>query len=68
MILVRAANLAYSIDRLLIADMTTECIAGIRWICDKAATFDDSRDHRYAMRLRICGMNFDEFGHARIVG
>ena len=68
MTLAHAANLAYSIDRFLITDMTTECIAGVRWICDKAATFDDSSDHRYAMRLRIYGMHFDKFGHAQIVG
>ena len=68
MILIHAANLTYSIDRFLITDMATECIAGVRWICDKAATFDDACDHRYAMRLRIYGMHFDKFGHTQIVG
>jgi hypothetical protein len=57
-----------AIDRLSVADMTPECVTGVRGIGYEPAALDDAHDHRHEAGLRVNGMHFNEFCHARIVG
>lgn len=67
-LLVRAADPMNSVNRLLVANVTAECIAGIRRVRDKASIADDLHNSLNPARLRVRRVNFDEFRHARIVG
>ena len=68
MVLVSAANSPDSVDGLSVANVTAECVAGIGRVCDYAPAFNDAPNHCDAPWLRIRGVHFDEFSHARIVG
>ncbi len=68
MLLVGTSNPANSVDGLSVTYMATKCIAGISRIRDQPTALNDSGDHCYPTRLRVNGMHFYEFGHARIVG
>ena len=57
-----------SIDRLLVTNTAAEGVAGVRGVRDQPPVPDNLDDLLDAPRLRIGRMNFDEFGHARIVG
>ena len=57
-----------AIDCLSIAYVTTERVAGVCRIRDQPPALYGANHHRNASRLRIGGVHFDEFGHARIVG
>ena len=67
-LLVCAANSVNSINRSLVANVTAECVARIGWVGDQSATLDYLHDLPHTARLWVGRMNFDEFGHARIVG
>jgi len=67
-LLVRAADPMDSVNRLLVTNVTAECIAGIRRVGDKASIADDLHNSLHPARLRVRRMNFDEFRHGRIVG
>ena len=56
-----------SIHRPLVADMTPEGIARIRGIRDQATFANDFDNLADAPGLRVLRMDFDEFGHARIL-
>ncbi len=67
-VLVGAANSSNSVNRLLVTDLATKGIARIGRISDKSAALNIPNDHGDTPYLRVFGMNFDEFCHARIVG
>ena len=67
MLLVCSANPPDTFDRVAVSDMTSERIAGIRRVRDQPAALNGANHHRDTSRLRIGGVHFDEFGHARIV-
>ncbi len=66
--LVRTTNAVDAIDRALVADVAAEGIARVGRIGDQTAIFDNLDDCCHAPWLRVVGMNFNELGHARIVG
>ena len=57
-----------TIDCLSISYVTSERVAGICRVGDQPPALYGANNHRNASRLRIGGVHFDEFGHARIVG
>ena len=67
-LLVGTPNSANSVDGFPVADMTTEGVAGVRRIRHEPTALNDAHDRSDPMRLRVCGVHFDEFSHARIVG
>ena len=67
-LLVRPADSVNSVDRLLVTNAATKRITGIRRVRDQSTVANYLDDFPDPMRLRIGRMNFDQFGHARIVG
>ena len=67
MIHVRAADAPDAIDRAFVANLTAERIARIGWVRNKPARANDLHDRGDLTRLRVCRVNFNESGHARIV-
>jgi intracellular septation protein len=66
-LLVGLANPPDTIDCLAVTNVTSERIAGVRRIGYQAPALYGAHHHCDASRLRIGGVHFDEFGHARIV-
>jgi len=66
--LVRPANPVDSIDGFLVTDTTAERIARIRRVRNQVAVANSIDDLSDPTRLRVSRVNFDQFGHARIVG
>ena len=66
--LVRPANPVDSINGLLIANTTSEGVARISRVRDQVAVANPLDDLCDPTRLRVGRVNFDQFGHARIVG
>ena len=67
-LLVRPANPVDSVNGLFVADATSESVARICRVRDQGTVADLFDDLFHATRLRISGVNFNKFGHARIVG
>lgn len=67
-LLVCPADSVDSADGFLVADTTSEGIAGIRRVRYQSAVANSLDDLCDPMRLRVSRVNFDHFGHARIVG
>ncbi len=57
-----------SINGTRIADETAEGIAGVCRISDQASWANDLYGRGDKPRLRISGMDFEQSGHARILG
>ena len=68
MLLIGTPNSANYVDGLPVANMTTEGVAGVLRVRDEPTALNDAHDRSDPMRLRVRGVHFDEFSHARIVG
>ena len=66
--LVGFANPVNSIDGLLVTDTASEGIARIGRVRDQVPIPNAFHDLPDPTRLRVTGVNFDQLGHARIVG
>lgn len=67
-LLVGLSDPSDAIDCLSVAYVTSERVAGVCRIRDQPPALYGANHHRNASGLRIGGVHFDEFGHARIVG
>ena len=68
MLLVSTPDAVDSVNRLFITNVTSECIARVSRIGYQPSRLDNLDDPGHAVRLRVSWVNFDKFGHARIVG
>jgi len=66
--LVGASDTVNPVNGPLVPDMTAKCVTGIRRIGYQPTISNNLDDAGNASRLRIDGVNFNELGHARIVG
>ena len=67
MLLPSLPDSANSIHRPLVANMAAKCIARVRRIRNQPAAANRCNDFGDTPGLRICGMNFNQSRHARIV-
>ncbi len=65
MVLVGVADAADALQRVLVADMAAQRVAGIGGIGDDAARADDFRGLPYKAQLRVFRVQFEVFGHCR---